>query len=662
MADIDINEVQKNIEELQDQNAIDFQQWKKLRQDIEELTGNIKTNDNRLRLVMEKIKSDYENLKKVIIDENIQFELTDSITKINEQLNNKANKVNNIIYLEDVKGFKGDGITDDSEVIQNSLNELSLIGGGKLIFPYMKTVKVSQQGEKALQTWHNGKYPIRYSLTIGDNIEIDLNYSTIFCNTLSEKGNAPICIFLNKNSSNDDVGNKNITLKNGTLDSKINFSNLSSVVPSNMGNYDFVTLLFNNIENLTLDNVTINNAYGYALYNCNFKNTIIKNRLKINNIIGCGARFGWYDNSKNINIDEFICSNCINIYDETFNVLNSVPSNQIYVVAENATINKLTFDFTEPFIPTDEDILNSRVSSSNFANTCNNITINESYCYYSGHKFQDYSKVVPPTSIEYEKPKPDNINLGKVYMYKSAIRIQSNKCYINELIGEDLQYILINGNYTNINKINIDGCGLTEIKGEVEEVHIIDATFKNCQRVISYSDCTAKIIEFNKLTFIRDDDNKFIGITGANINYLGDFQTLTNIDKLIIINDPSQNCKSDLVVNKFNGSVIGSVIGTNKLGKKFTDNFTVTLTSGTTDTSVNLGTIAEGYVFKEFTEIGYSLDVIPLNNSAYNLDIYTSNITNYGYWFKMRHSEAVGGEKFLIKINKIIRTESPNWQ
>lgn len=99
MADIDINEVQKNIEELQDQNAIDFQQWKRLGQEIEKLEGKIKTNDNRLKLVMEKIKDDYEKLKKVIIDENIQFELTDSITKINEQLDKITLKSNSNTVL-----------------------------------------------------------------------------------------------------------------------------------------------------------------------------------------------------------------------------------------------------------------------------------------------------------------------------------------------------------------------------------------------------------------------------------------------------------------------------------------------------------------------------------------------------------------------------------
>ena len=31
MSDIDVNKIQQNVKELQDQNAIDFQQWKKLR-------------------------------------------------------------------------------------------------------------------------------------------------------------------------------------------------------------------------------------------------------------------------------------------------------------------------------------------------------------------------------------------------------------------------------------------------------------------------------------------------------------------------------------------------------------------------------------------------------------------------------------------------------
>ena len=56
MSDIDINRVKQNIKELQDQNAIDFQQWKRLGQEIERLERKIKTSDTHLNLLMKKIK------------------------------------------------------------------------------------------------------------------------------------------------------------------------------------------------------------------------------------------------------------------------------------------------------------------------------------------------------------------------------------------------------------------------------------------------------------------------------------------------------------------------------------------------------------------------------------------------------------------------------
>ena len=116
MSDIDINKVQQNIKELQDQNAIDFQQWKKLGQDIEKLTGNIKITDTHLNLLMKKIKADYENLKKIIIDENVQLQLNNKIMdnsiKINKNSENitlKADKTE----VEEVRKLVGQGVTDE---------------------------------------------------------------------------------------------------------------------------------------------------------------------------------------------------------------------------------------------------------------------------------------------------------------------------------------------------------------------------------------------------------------------------------------------------------------------------------------------------------------------------------------------------------------------
>ena len=66
MADIDINKVQKNIEELQDQNAIDFQNYKLLKQEIEEIKEDIEIRQRNLNILFKKINSDIEKLKEKV--------------------------------------------------------------------------------------------------------------------------------------------------------------------------------------------------------------------------------------------------------------------------------------------------------------------------------------------------------------------------------------------------------------------------------------------------------------------------------------------------------------------------------------------------------------------------------------------------------------------
>ena len=66
MSDIDINRVQQNIKELQDQNAIDFQQWKRLGQEIERIKEDIEIRQRNLNLLFKKINSDIEKLKEKV--------------------------------------------------------------------------------------------------------------------------------------------------------------------------------------------------------------------------------------------------------------------------------------------------------------------------------------------------------------------------------------------------------------------------------------------------------------------------------------------------------------------------------------------------------------------------------------------------------------------
>lgn len=94
MSDNDINRIKQNIEQLQDQNAIDFQQWKILGKEIEKLEGKIKTSDCNLNLLIKKIKADYESLRRIIIDENVQVQLNNKIDGVETELNNKIDGVN----------------------------------------------------------------------------------------------------------------------------------------------------------------------------------------------------------------------------------------------------------------------------------------------------------------------------------------------------------------------------------------------------------------------------------------------------------------------------------------------------------------------------------------------------------------------------------------
>lgn len=66
MSDNDNNKVQQNIKELQDQNAIDFQQWKKLGQDIKAIKEDIETRQSNINLLIKKINSDINDLKEKV--------------------------------------------------------------------------------------------------------------------------------------------------------------------------------------------------------------------------------------------------------------------------------------------------------------------------------------------------------------------------------------------------------------------------------------------------------------------------------------------------------------------------------------------------------------------------------------------------------------------
>ena len=85
---IDINKHEVDIDTLFKQNELDLcsikELYKKLK-DIEKKITQIKYNDNNLA---DKLKKDYESLKRIILDENIQVKLTNDINDIKSRLEN----------------------------------------------------------------------------------------------------------------------------------------------------------------------------------------------------------------------------------------------------------------------------------------------------------------------------------------------------------------------------------------------------------------------------------------------------------------------------------------------------------------------------------------------------------------------------------------------
>ena len=91
---IDINKHEVDIDTLFKQNENDLVSIKELYKKLKELEKKIiqiKYIDTKLA---DKLKKDYEKLKRIIIDENIQVQLDNKINEINSQLDNKINEIN----------------------------------------------------------------------------------------------------------------------------------------------------------------------------------------------------------------------------------------------------------------------------------------------------------------------------------------------------------------------------------------------------------------------------------------------------------------------------------------------------------------------------------------------------------------------------------------
>ena len=90
---IDINKHEVDIDILFKQNENDLCSIKELYRKIDEMEKKITQIKYINNVVVNKLKRDYENLKRIILDENIQVQLTNDINDIKSRLENLENQV-----------------------------------------------------------------------------------------------------------------------------------------------------------------------------------------------------------------------------------------------------------------------------------------------------------------------------------------------------------------------------------------------------------------------------------------------------------------------------------------------------------------------------------------------------------------------------------------
>ena len=142
------NKFQIDIDNLFKQNVNDLSSIKELYRKLEELQGKIsqiKFIDSNLA---NKLKKEYENLKKIILDENVQLQLDNKINEVNSQLDTKANEFDLKLEsksneLERLKATK-----EEVEIERQRINTIVKNSGTSVNDIELQDIRIDADGEE----------------------------------------------------------------------------------------------------------------------------------------------------------------------------------------------------------------------------------------------------------------------------------------------------------------------------------------------------------------------------------------------------------------------------------------------------------------------------------------------------------------------------------
>lgn len=283
----DINSQQVDIENLFKQNELDLCSIKELYRKLKEIENKIeqiKYIDSKLS---DKLKKDYEKLKRIILDENIQAELSNRIDKIDTSINNINNDINEVSSQLDTIANKGttvevlervtkeeidrqvaDGtianltITNNSITTEKYKNNSITCEKTQFIHKYKNLYNAEEQTEETItdnaflnsgNVTANASYFILAPIKVESNKQYTINFKPF--GTLN---NASICI-----NAFSETGTFRKGFSDSTFTTPSNTSYIRISVLKNLYDLDYINKNFMLVEGNTVPETY--EKYGYYL-------------------------------------------------------------------------------------------------------------------------------------------------------------------------------------------------------------------------------------------------------------------------------------------------------------------------------------------------------------------------------------------------------------